>query len=42
MNERIREAQMSGGKAHAPELLSDCLSLRFHYESEQFANLQIT
>lgn len=29
------------GKAHAHEPFSDFLSLRFHYESEQFENLQI-
>lgn len=28
-------------KAHASELLSNSLSLRFYYEAEQFANLQI-
>lgn len=41
MNELIEDVQASGENTHAYELLSDFFSLRFHYESEQFANLQI-
>lgn len=42
MNELIQDVQTSAEKAHAHELFSDFLSLRFHYEPEQFANMQIT
>lgn len=41
MNELIQDVWTSEEKTHAHELFSDFLSLRFHYESEQFAKLQI-
>lgn len=41
MNDLIQDVRTSEEKAYAQELFSDFLSLRFHYESEQFAKLQI-